>query len=118
MGSLEQKILTIIYSWGIWLLWWLANMLYKQIKWEKFNLTQRVSSLALAFLVAWLVGELIPNDMMFKDWLLWVAWATSYAIMWLIETYWAKFIVSKTPIKGIEVIDMNKETKDLEPNEK
>jgi len=113
MENLEQKILTIIYSWGIWLLWWLANMLYKQIKWEKFNLTQRVSSLALAFLVARLVGELIPNDMMFKDGLLWVAWATSYAIMWLIETYWAKFIISKTPIKGVEVID-----KDLEPNEK
>lgn len=102
--NITDKIQTILYSWWLGLLWWLASMLYKQSKWEKFNTIQYISSLSLAFIVAWIIWEFIPSDYWFRDWLLWIAWVTSHTLMAFIQSNWYKLILKSTPLWALTPI--------------
>lgn len=98
MDNLMNKATSMVYSWAIGSLWALASLLYKTIKWEKFNFTMRTIKIILAFLVAWMIGEFLPESIIFRDGILWIAWGSAMQIMWFIELYGAKFVLSKTPI--------------------
>lgn len=109
MIDIPNKLQTILYSWWLWVLGWLANMLYKQSKWEKFKASNWVASITLSFLVAWLIWEFIPQDYWLRDWLLWISWATSYTIMSFIQVNWHKLIFKSTSLWKIQEFDKAQE---------
>lgn len=96
-----EKVMTIAYSGALWTLGGLANMLYRHAKGEDFKFIHRVMNLWLSFIVSWMIGEFIPKEFQFRDWVLGVAGAVAMAIMNLIQIYGAKFVFKSTPLWSV-----------------
>jgi hypothetical protein len=84
------KITAISYTGFMGLLGGLITLLYKYGKGEEFRWHIWLSSLALAFLLARLAWEFMPEDMKYRDWVLGVVWLCSYTIVQFFDIYGVK----------------------------
>ena len=90
-----KKAYEIMAAGMIWVFGWATYYLYQVSKWQQFKITMFILNVCCAFFCGWLVGQFIPWDPAYRDWLIAIAWFSTYPILDLLEKYWAKFFIKK-----------------------
>ncbi len=80
-------------QWGVWLFGGSAYYLYLVSKWQKFIFSMFVINLFLAFFIGYVVGQFLPDNTAYRDWLLAISGFTSFPILSLLEKKFAPYIV-------------------------
>ena len=80
----------IISTWIIWVASWMAYYFYQVNKWEQFKRAKLLITMFLAFWVALIVWNFIPETLAFRDWVIWICSFSTHWILPLIEKAWPK----------------------------
>ena len=87
-----RKGLEFIMTWTIWLFGWATYYLYQVSKWQKFKIWMFFVNMACAFFIGWLIGQFIPSQTAYRDWLIAIWWFSAFPILAFLETQWPKII--------------------------
>ena len=92
--TMEWK--NIISTWIIWVASWMAYYFYQVNKWEQFERAKLLITIFLAFWVALIVWNFIPETLAYRDWVIWICSFSTHWILPLIEKAWPKLFSKVT----------------------